>query len=670
MIAKVDPWRIEDDGTEILDMSVGERFIWLISAFWASWRLLNIQDGVSNETAIHLSRTLAGFTCIAFLATLFSFRSKPKTASDFSSSCSSDDADADVNIEKITDSPARKRRLNDFKTVNGRGSETSEKVTKIRDIRIGRSRLFGKSRASFRSGADDGALCGILLTPLVASSKLVSTASNHTDDKNVQTDLMYYQTIFELVLLFGIISTLHIHASYFMRPFRRLSLKYGVLVSTLIISCGLTVVLVRFMPFTMLLQTLPLGYVLMHVIIFQLNLYLCATALRRSFTFGEMCLIAQAGTLLAMSATTILMGKFMPNNLPRFLTGNGKLSPIKLLGHAVILGILFIGLITYPVLWHSRGLAQRRYWKTLSTGNTRHPSLRHRKILTALAIYVITALTIILLISPLCTTLLGENAFLWTVKYVFMSPPRITLCLFWAISIAVTVVIWVLVLDVHDTPQSTHVGSQPATVKQLTSSLNKKRKLFHALAVVMFVPGLLYEPAFLQLAFSVALAAFIYLEYLRFFAVWPYGKNIHIFLTEFIDSRDLGPVILSHVYLLLGCAESVWLEGSSVLASLSGILTLGFGDAMASIIGKRFGRIRWFRSHKTIEGTLAFVLSVLFGSGLILYTMSPLSLSFDINTWIWYTIVVSMTGLMEAFSTQNDNLVVPLFMFALIELAY
>jgi dolichol kinase len=119
----------------------------------------------------------------------------------------------------------------------------------------------------------------------------------------------YYHAIFELVLLFGIIATLHIHASYFMRPFRRLSLKYGVLVSTLIISSGLTVVLVRFMPFTMLLQTLPLDYVLMHVIIFQLNLYLCATALRRSFTFGEMCLIAQAGTLLVMSATTILMSK-------------------------------------------------------------------------------------------------------------------------------------------------------------------------------------------------------------------------------------------------------------------------------------------------------------------------------------------------------------------------
>ncbi|KAI8575015.1 hypothetical protein K450DRAFT_263757 [Umbelopsis ramanniana AG] len=671
MIAKLDPWRIEDDGEEILDVSAGERIIWIISALWAAKRLYDTQAIVQNDTPTFLARSLVVFTCLSFLATLLSFRAKPKSASDISSSYSSDDADGDVNIEKVVDSPSRKRRTHDARPFNGRnGSASSEKVTKLRDTRVGRSRLFGKSRACFRSGADDGALCGILLTPLLASAKYASTASNVTDEKDTTNDLAYYHAVFELVLLFGIISTFHIHASYFMRPFRRLSLKYGVLVSTLIISSGLTVVLVRFIPFTTILQTLPLGYVLMHIIIFQLNLYLCATALRRSFTFGEMCLIAQAGTFLVMNATTILMCKFMPNHLPRFISGNGKLSPIKVLGHAVILGILFIGLITYPILWHSRSLAQRRYWKTLSTGNTRQSSLRQRKILTALSIYLITALAVIFLISPLCTSLLGENAFLWTVKYVFMSPPRITLCLFWAIAIAITVVIWVLVLDVHDSPQSAHVGTQPATVKQLTSSLNKKRKLFHALAVVMFVPGLLYEPAFLQLAFSVALGAFIYLEYLRFFAVWPYGKSIHIFLTEFIDSRDLGPVILSHVYLLLGCAESVWLEGSSVLASLSGILTLGFGDAMASIVGKRFGRIRWFRSHKTIEGTLAFVLSVLFGSGLILYTMSPLSLKFDANVWGWYTIVVSMTGLMEAFSTQNDNLVVPLFMFALIELAY
>lgn len=57
------------------------------------------------------------------------------------------------------------------------------------------------------------------------------------------------------------------------------------------------------------LKTLPLGYVLMYVVMFQLNLYLCATALKRSFTFGEMCIISQAGTLLGMSAITMMMGK-------------------------------------------------------------------------------------------------------------------------------------------------------------------------------------------------------------------------------------------------------------------------------------------------------------------------------------------------------------------------
>lgn len=144
-----------------------------------------------------------------------------------------------------------------------------------------------------------------------------------------------------------------------------------------------------------------------------------------------------------------------------------------------------------------------------------------------------------------------------------MSPSRMFLCLYWSLTVITTVVIWVLVLDF--VPQSTQ-NEQPffganngVENKALTSSLNKKRKLFHALAVIMFVPGVLFELPFLQLAFGVALSGFIYLEYLRYFAVWPWGKSLHVFLTEFIDNRDLGPVILSHIYLLLGCASPVWL---------------------------------------------------------------------------------------------------------------
>lgn len=44
----------------------------------------------------------------------------------------------------------------------------------------------------------------------------------------------------------------------------------------------------------------------------------------------------------------------------------------------------------------------------------------------------------------------------------------------------------------------------------------------------------------------------------------------------------------------------------------TGILALGVGDALASIVGKRIGRHRWSAiSSKTIEGSVAFAMSVI-----------------------------------------------------------
>ena len=55
------------------------------------------------------------------------------------------------------------------------------------------------------------------------------------------------------------------------------------------------------------------------------------------------------------------------------------------------------------------------------------------------------------------------------------------------------------------------------------------------------------------------------------------------------DHRDPGPFITTHLYLLLGCALPVWLEGSArpdggppTLAALSGIVVLGMGDCAVS----------------------------------------------------------------------------------------
>jgi dolichol kinase len=72
---------------------------------------------------------------------------------------------------------------------------------------------------------------------------------------------------------------------------------------------------------------------------------------------------------------------------------------------------------------------------------------------------------------------------------------------------------------------------------------------------------------------------------------------MHLFMNEFLDHKDNGAAILSHFYLLTGCANSVWFEGcvpicqsilldvhishrTSHLLLCTGILSLGVGDAL------------------------------------------------------------------------------------------
>jgi len=142
-----------------------------------------------------------------------------------------------------------------------------------------------------------------------------------------------------------------------------------------------------------------------------------------------------------------------------------------------------------------------------------------------------------------------------------------------------------------------------------TLGLNARRKFFHALAVAMFLPGVAFDPAFTHLSFSAAFALFTFAEYVRYFAIYPFGAVVHLFMHEFLDHKDSGTAILSHFYLLTGCAGSVWLEGPSQLLQFTGILVLGVGDAMASIVGKKLGKHRWSATtSKTLEGSVIYTL--------------------------------------------------------------
>lgn len=137
------------------------------------------------------------------------------------------------------------------------------------------------------------------------------------------------------------------------------------------------------------------------------------------------------------------------------------------------------------------------------------------------------------------------------------------------------------------------------------------RKAFHLIAVAAFLPGLIFDPLFLLLASLVAFAGLIVLEVARARQVQVLGPALDSRLQVFAGSQDQGPVLLTHIYLLMGLSLPLWVTYSIADADLknyAGVLSVGIGDTVACLFGSRFGRNKWPDSDKTVEGTVASVL--------------------------------------------------------------
>ncbi len=75
---------------------------------------------------------------------------------------------------------------------------------------------------------------------------------------------------------------------------------------------------------------------------------------------------------------------------------------------------------------------------------------------------------------------------------------------------------------------------------------------YHILAMALFTPALLLEPQLLSMSLAIAAALLVVAEVLRVGKVPLLGPKIHRFMTSFIDSRDAGPLLVSHFSLLAG----------------------------------------------------------------------------------------------------------------------
>lgn len=237
-----------------------------------------------------------------------------------------------------------------------------------------------------------------------------------------------------------------------------------------------------------------------------------------------------------------------------------------------------------------------------------------------------------------------------------------------------------------------------ATVLKLSSivEVDTRRKVFHGMMVMMFLPTIYVDPAFCALALALVLSIFLLLDLFRASQLPPISRPLTNFLAPYVDGRDYrGPVIVSHVFLLIGCSIPLWLsladvprmgtgpwEGWDVVSRqvsmVSGVICVGMGDAAASLVGRRFGRLKWFwGGGKSLEGSISFALAVFCGLtaarawitlGGWLVSGSDGSYSYS---WLWAASKV-MLAAMGASATEavltgcNDNVVVPVVLWLLV----
>ncbi|KAF2845104.1 phosphatidate cytidylyltransferas-like protein [Plenodomus tracheiphilus IPT5] len=164
--------------------------------------------------------------------------------------------------------------------------------------------------------------------------------------------------------------------------------------------------------------------------------------------------------------------------------------------------------------------------------------------------------------------------------------------------------------------------------------VDTRRKVFHGTMVAMLLPTIYMDPCFVALALALVLAIFLLLDLIRASQLPPLSKPIAKFLTPYVDGRDLrGPVVVSHIFLLIGCAIPLWLSLAGVarkedgvtpwqgwdvegrdVSMLAGVVCVGMGDAAASLVGRRFGRRKWpWAGGKSLEGSAAFAVAVTVG---------------------------------------------------------
>ncbi|XP_066436642.1 dolichol kinase [Eleutherodactylus coqui] len=279
---------------------------------------------------------------------------------------------------------------------------------------------------------------------------------------------------------------------------------------------------------------------------------------------------------------------------------------------------------------------------------------------SSLFFYMMTAVLGLGIFMPWLQFLIKRHPLFWLVEFLLQSSTRLYLLGYWVI-----LVLSACAVVLYQNSKRT-LDSKKLQVSTVT------RKYFHLLVVATYIPGIIYDTQLLFVASVACFAVFVLLEYVRYFRIKPLGQTLRNLLTLFLDERDSGPLILTHIYLLLGMSLPVWLFPRLCASSLSspstllpycGVLAVGVGDTVASVCGSTLGEIKWPGTKKTFEGTMMSIFAQIIAVALILIFDANVNMN---SGYVWLLGSITLVSLLEAFTTQIDNLLLPLYLHILL----
>lgn len=273
---------------------------------------------------------------------------------------------------------------------------------------------------------------------------------------------------------------------------------------------------------------------------YQFSLYVCVRLARRGFTLGELAVVCNAATALFMETVNMTRMK-VSSRVVKWTIADWQIqilrtpyiktyrlpTPLLTFQLALIPGSLLAGILLSPLLYLSRHLAQKPAHRLRFP----HEKPVHRRLL-ALGFYGGSAIVCVGLVGTWARWCLNwRDPWLWVVYWLFDGRKpwtRPVLISYWGGLAAISVAGWSRQLSrgrrhrryvvpghaaQRDTKEQRQAGSSTASSsgptinndgisgvatqmmdaadsRMPTLSVNARRKFFHALAVVMFVPGI------------------------------------------------------------------------------------------------------------------------------------------------------------------------------------